>query len=110
MAQYKQLLLLRFPPAIDREDLAGVFEAYDALPTQVYGLVDVAAGPYTSPEGLNKGLTHPIVLTFENEELRDACLQHPQHEAARQKLTALLSRGLADLIVFDFKDCNRFLY
>lgn len=110
MAQYKQLLLIRFPPQVDRDDMATVFEAYDELPTHILGIADVAFGPYTSPEGLNKGFTHAIALTFEEEEFRDACLAHPKHESARQKLAALLPGGLADLVVFDFKDCNRFLY
>ncbi|HBH52153.1 MAG TPA: stress responsive protein [Planctomycetaceae bacterium] len=110
MPHYKQVMLLRFPPASDREDLATVFEAYDDLPSQVYGVVQVAAGPYTSPEGLNKGYTHAIVITFADENARDAFLDHPLHEKLRQTLTPLLAGGLADLLVFDFKDCNRFLY
>ncbi|MFN6107907.1 MAG: Dabb family protein [Planctomycetaceae bacterium] len=110
MAQYKQVMLLRFPPTSDREDLATVFESYDDLPSQVYGVVQVSAGPYTSPEGLNKGYTHAIVITFADESTRDAFLTHPLHEQLRQRLTPLLSGGLADLLVFDFKDCNRFLY
>lgn len=110
MAQFKQIVLLRFHPSTDRDDLADIFEAYDELPLRVPGVVDVSAGPYFSPEGLNKGFTHAVVLTFDDELARDAYLASAAGEAIREKVLAKLSGGLADLISFDFKVCNRFLY
>ena len=41
---------------------------------------------------------------------RDAYLEHPAHEQFKQLLVQHLAGGLADLIAFDFKVCDRFRY
>lgn len=110
MAQYKRIVLLRFPPTTERDEIADIFEMVDELPGKVPGVVDVCGGPYNSPEGLNKGLTHAILLTFDNEQARDAALEHPEFERVNKRILAQLAGGLADLITFDFKDCVRFRY
>ncbi|MCY2966981.1 MAG: Dabb family protein [Planctomycetota bacterium] len=110
MAQFKQITLVRLPPSTDRDAVADIFETYEDLPNQVAGVVDVSYGPYFSPEGLHKGFTHAVVLTFEDEPARDAYLENRASAAVREKVLAQLAGGLADLITFDFKVCNRFLY
>ncbi|RPI75274.1 MAG: Dabb family protein [Planctomycetaceae bacterium] len=110
MAQYQQIVLLRFAPSTDRETIAEIFEALDELPAQIPGVIEVRGGPYNSPAGLNKGFTHAFVVTLADEQARDACLEHPAYTRLQQLILAQLSGGLADLIAFDFKDCARFRY
>ena len=110
MAQYKHLFLLRFPATADRSEIAGIFEALNELAERIPGVVDVSGGPYNSSEGLNKGFTHACVVTLQDEQARDAFVAHPLRQQIQQWILDQLAGGLADLIAFDFKDCNRSLY
>jgi len=110
MSQFKHIVLVKLKPQTTREDIAEMFEALDDLQEKLPGIVEVASGPYESPEGLHKGFTHAVVVTFEDEASRDACLAHPDYEKFRQLVLKELAGGLADLIAFDFKVCDRFRY
>jgi hypothetical protein len=110
MPQFKHLVLLRLKPQTTHEEIAEVFEALDDLQEKVPGIVDIYSGPYESPEGLHKGFTHAFIVTFADEESRNAYLEHPAHERVKQLIIQHLAGGLADLIAFDFKVCDRFRY
>jgi hypothetical protein len=110
MPQFKHLVLMRFSPQTPREDIADIFEALDELQEKIAGIVEISSGPYESPEGLNKGFTHAFTVTFADGEFRDAYLEHPEHELVRQMIVKQLPGGLADIIAFDFKVCDRFRY
>jgi len=110
MPQFKHIVLVRFKPQTTREEIAEVFEALDDLPEKIPGIVDICSGPYESPEGLHKGFTHAFVVTFADVESRDRYLEHPDHEVVKQLLLKHLAGGLADVIAFDFKVCDRFRY
>jgi hypothetical protein len=110
MSQYKHLVLLRIQPQTTREEIAEIFETLDDLQDKISGIVDIAAGPYDSAEGMHKGFTHAFIITFVDVESRDRCLAHPAHEQFKQLMVKHLAGGLADVIAFDFKDCDRFRY
>jgi hypothetical protein len=110
MPQFKHIVLLRLKPQTTHEEIAEIFEALDDLQDKIPGIVDICSGPYESPEGFNKGFTHAFVVTFADGESRDAYLQHPAHEVVKQLIIDRLAGGLADLIAFDFKVCDRFRY
>jgi Stress responsive A/B Barrel Domain len=110
MALYKHIVLLRFSPQTPREEIAGIFESLDELQQMIPGIVDICSGPYDSPEGLHKGFTHAFIVTFADDEVRDTFLEHPGHEAVKQMIVKQLAGGLADVISFDFKVCDRFRY
>jgi hypothetical protein len=110
MPQFKHIVLLRFRPQTTREEIAEIFEKLDELQDKIPGIVDICSGPYESPEGLHKGFTHAFVVTFAEGEFRDGCLEHPAHEEFKQLVVKQLAGGLADVIAFDFKVCDRFRY
>ena len=110
MPQFKHVVLLRLKPQTTHEEIAEVFEALDDLQEQIPGIIDICSGPYESPEGLHKGFTHAFIVTFADEETRNACLEHSSHERVKQLIIQHLAGGLADLIAFDFKVCDRFRY
>src|SRR5579872_4730939 len=110
MPQFKHIVLLRLKPQTPREDVAEMFESLDELKDKIPGIIDICSGPYESPEGLHKGFTHALVITFADAECRDAYFDHPAAEAVRQLMIQQLAGGLADLIAFDFKVCDRFRY
>jgi hypothetical protein len=110
MSQFKHIALLRFKPQTPREAIAEIFESLDELQEQVPGIVEICSGPYESPEGLHKGFTHAFVVTFADGESRDAYLEHPAREKVEKLILDELAGGLADVIEFDFKVCDRFRY
>lgn len=110
MSQYKHVVLLKFSPQTSREEIAAIFEALDDLQQKVPGIVDICSGPYDSPEGLHKGFTHAFIVTFADAQSRDGYLEHPDHEVVKQMIVKQLAGGLADVIAFDFKLCDRFRY
>ena len=110
MPQFKHVVLLRFKPQTPRESIAEIFESLDELQQQIPGIVDICSGPYESPEGLHKGFTHAFIVTFVDGESRDAYLEHPAHENVKKLIVNELAGGLADVIAFDFKVCDRFRY
>ncbi len=110
MPQFKHIVLLRFKPQTTRDEIAEVFESLDELPEKLPGIVDVCSGPYESPEGLHKGFTHAFIVTFADSESRDSFLEHPAHEKMKELIVQNLAGGLADIVSFDFKVCDRFRY
>lgn len=110
MPQYKHIVLLRLSPQTSREEIAELFEGLDELQQKIPGILDITSGPYDSPEGLNKGFTHAFVVTFAEAEFRDAYLEHPDHEVVKQLILKHVAGGLADVVAFDYKVCDRFRY
>jgi hypothetical protein len=56
--------------------------------------------PHPTPrEGLNDGLSHMFIMTFESEAARDAYLPHPEHEAFK----ATWVPSLARVVVLDIQ-------
>src|SRR5579872_3206962 len=84
MPQFKHIVLVKLKPQTTREHIAEIFEALDDLQEKLPGIVETASGPYESPEGLHKGFTHALVVTFADESSRDACLAHPDYDKFRQ--------------------------
>lgn len=110
MPQYKHIVLLKFSPQTSREEIAEIFEALDDLQQKIPGIIDICSGPYDSSEGLHKGFTHAFITTFADGDARDVYLEHPDHEVVKQMIVRQLAGGLADVVAFDFKVCDRFRY
>ena len=56
-------------------------------------------GPYSSPEGLNQGLTHGFIMTFANAAARDKYLTHPDHK----KIVDEYLPHVENVVAFDFE-------
>ena len=83
--------------ADDSLDAVGI-----ALREKIPGMLSFAGGPYSSPEGLNRGFTHAFVMTFRDERSRDAYLPHPEHEKVKETVLGALDGGIDGVIAFDF--------
>jgi hypothetical protein len=102
MPQVKHVALIRFKPNTPASVIEKVFSDLASLRGKIPGLRDFSGGPYSSPEGLNKGFTHGFVMTFADEASRDAYLPHPDHEKVKAEIIPLLDGGLSGVIVFDW--------
>ncbi len=95
----RHLLLVRFKPEVTAEQLDALFAHFRRLPADIPGIVSVECGANESPEGLEKGFTHAILMTFVDSAARDAYLPHPGHE----NLKAVFVPLVADIIVIDYR-------
>lgn len=77
----RHVVLFKFKDSSSQADVAKVEKAFADLPSKIEEIRGYEWGTNNSPEGLNQGLTHCFLLTFESEEDRDAYLIHPDHKA-----------------------------
>lgn len=96
------IVLLKLKKRAKPAEIRAMFAALAGLKKKIPGIVSFEHGPYSSPEGLDRGYTHGFVMTFKNAKARDAYLPHPEHEKVKAKVLALLEGGLAGVVAFDF--------
>ncbi|MEX2514170.1 MAG: Dabb family protein [Cyclobacteriaceae bacterium] len=94
----RHVVLFSFKEESSAEDIKRVEDAFIALQDKIPQIKDFEWGTNNSPEGLNKGLTHCFLVTFESEEDREIYLPHPDHKA----FVEVLSPHMADVTVVDY--------
>ena len=97
------LVLLKIRRDVRGEALQRIFTAIGSMKAHVPGLLSYHHGPYSSPEGLQRGFTHAFVMTFDTAQSRDTYLVHPEHEKVKAQVLAALDGGLDGVIAFDFE-------
>lgn len=96
------VVLLKVRPDVGANDVSVVFTALGGLKNKIPGILTFAGGPYSSPEGLNRGYTHGFVMKFSSAEARDVYLDHPEHEKVKEQVLGILDGGLDGVVAFDF--------
>ncbi|MFC3417481.1 Dabb family protein [Algoriphagus hitonicola] len=94
----RHVVYFSFKEESSQEDVQGVIDAFRNLQDEIEGIKGFEWGVNSSPEGINKGLTHAFTLTFHSEEDRDAYLPHPAH----QRFGEILGPHLKDVTVIDY--------
>ena len=97
------MVLLKVRKGVAEPAVREVFGALAALRGKIPGLQSFAGGPYSSGEGLNKGYTHGFCMTFTDAKARDVYLVHPEHEAVKKRVLAILDGGLEAVVAFDYE-------
>lgn len=95
-------VLLRVKKTTPKNEVDRVFKELAGLKGKIPGLLTFSGGPYSSPEGMNKGFTHGFVMTFTDEAARDVYLPHPEHEKVKKIVLAVLEGGLDGVVAFDY--------
>jgi len=90
----------KFKETATADQIKAVEKAFAALKTKIPYIKTYRSGTNISPEKLNKGFTHCFLLSFSNEQDRDAYLIHPDHKAFGKSLGPIIS----DVFVFDFAE------
>jgi Stress responsive A/B Barrel Domain len=75
----RHILLARLRDGTTADLFQTVIAGLREMAGKIEGIVGFEYGTNTSPEGLNRGLTHVITLTFASAQARDAYLPHPDH-------------------------------
>ncbi len=94
----RHVVLYKFKPEATPAQVQEVIDAFAALPKQIDTIVGFEHGVNVSPEGKSEGLTHGFVVSFRNEQDRDAYLKHPAHDAYVQVVRDRREK----VIVFDY--------
>ncbi|MBL8803661.1 MAG: Dabb family protein [Planctomycetes bacterium] len=97
------VVLLKLRRDITTERVKEVFAQIGSMKAHIPGLKSYHHGPYSSPEGLNKGFTHGFTMTFDNAASRDTYLWHPEHEKVKAAVLGCLDGGLDGVVAFDFE-------
>jgi len=94
----QHVVSLKFKSSASSEDVKKVEEAFRALKDKIPQVGNLEWGTNVSKEKHDKRFTHCFILTFKNEQDRDAYIVHADHEAFKK----LLGPVLEDVFVFDF--------
>jgi len=92
LGRVRHVVLFKFKDDAKPEQIAAVEKAFGELPEKIKEIRDYEWGVNNSPEGLNQGLTHCFLVTFDNEQDRDAYLPHPDHKAFVKILRPILDK------------------
>lgn len=96
--QLRHVVLFKFKETSSEEDIQGVEDAFNALPSKIPLIKGYEWGMNNSPENLNKGFTHCFFLTFNSEADRDAYLPHPDHKVFED----IAGPHIEDVLVVDY--------
>ena len=96
----RHILLARYKDNTSDETLQSFFNAFREMTRKIEGVVGFEYGANNSSEGMNRGLTHVMMVNFDSVQARDAYLPHPEH----QKFVAWLTQAdiLEELLVVDY--------
>jgi hypothetical protein len=94
----RHIVLYKFRDDLTPEAVKEVVDAFAALPGKIDSIVGFERGTNVSPEGKSEGLTHAFVVSFRDEQGRDAYLKHPAH----LEYVKLASTRREKVVVFDY--------
>lgn len=94
----RHILLIKFKETADPSQIETAKQLFESIPGKISGVESVEWGVNDSPEGMNKGYTHAVLMTFADEASREAYLPHPEHEKLKQVFVPLLE----DIVVLDY--------
>lgn len=97
-AVLRHVVMFGWKEGTDTAAIAKIVAAFRELPANIPQIKAMEWGTNNSPEGLNNGLTHCFILSFDSEADRDAYLVHPAHKEFGGKLKP----APGTITVFDF--------
>lgn len=95
----RHAVFFSFKEESTEEDVAGVAEAFAALPSKIEEIIDFQWGPNNSPEGKDDGFTHCFFLTFADAAGREVYIPHDAHAG---EFADVLRPHMADVFVIDY--------
>ncbi len=96
--ELRHVVLFKFKDSSSAADIAGVEDAFRALPDKIKTIKKFEWGINNSPENLSQGFTHCFFVTFKREADRAAYLPNPDHQA----FVAILKPHLEKVLVLDY--------
>ena len=94
----RHVVIFKFREGTSDERIAEIMDAFAALKEKIPQIQSLEWGVNNSPEQLNKGFTHCVLITFLSEADRDSYLPHPDHKAFGE----FLGSDVVDALVVDY--------
>ena len=96
----RHVVIFKYRRTATQAQIGLVTDAFRGLAGRVPGILTFEHGVNSSTEGKDFGFTHVHVLTFTDEQARDAYLPHPDHRQFVAYLERL--RIVEDVLVVDY--------
>jgi hypothetical protein len=96
------MVLFKVKRGVSAARLRRVMRLIGALKQKVRGITSYRWGPYSSPEGLNRGYTVGFCTEFKDAKSRDVYLSHPEHVKVVAEVLKILEGGVKGALAFDF--------
>lgn len=97
----KHIVLNKALPSVREEDLALIFNDLASLKKRLSGMRSASFGRSESPEGLERGYTHGIVIEFDDMAALNDYAQDAEHQAIGTRLIAATAGGIDGVLVVD---------
>lgn len=97
------IVLLRLRPEVSEAAIGAVFAEVHALQGSLPGLRRVISGRSASPEQIERGYLHGMVVTFDDWAALERYQTDPRHRASGAKFVAACQGGLDGILVFDLE-------
>jgi len=98
----RHVVMFKFKDEASEAEVKTVTDAFADLKNHIPEIKDFEWGTNNSPEGLNEGLTHCFLVTFDSEEGRKVYLPHPKH----LEFVEVLKPHLDKVTVIDYWAAN----
>jgi hypothetical protein len=95
----KHIVLHRFRHGVPQENIGAMYQKISGLRERISGILSFEGGPNVCREGRSKGYTHGFVMTFVNEQARNAYGDHPVHLDLIAEISPLLDGSLEDAVL-----------
>jgi stress responsive alpha/beta barrel protein len=97
------MVLFKVKRGVRRPRVLKVMKLIGTLERKIPGILSYRFGPYSSPEGLNRGYTWGFCTTFKDAKSRDVYLPHPEHMKVVKEVLKILTGGVKGALAFDFE-------
>lgn len=98
----RHIVLFRFRPEVDEATIAAMFAEVAALNGEIDGLIAVTAGRSESPERIERGYHHVMVVDFADWAALARYQADPRHRATGAKFVAASIGGIDGILVVDY--------
>ncbi|HCO44265.1 MAG TPA: hypothetical protein DCZ11_11710 [Gammaproteobacteria bacterium] len=99
----RHMVLVKLKPDSDAAAQA-LFARFREMVGTFDGMMTFSGGPYSSPEGINRGFNYGFSMDFRDAAARDRYLPSPEHVAIAQDIGPLLDGSFDDCVVaFDYE-------
>ncbi|MEC9340054.1 MAG: Dabb family protein [Pseudomonadota bacterium] len=95
----RHMVFMKLKPSASQADVDKLFGMLAGVKDQLDGLMEVHGGPYSSPEGINRGFTHGFSMDFKDAASRDTYLPHPAHMKIAEAVGPLLDGSFEEAVV-----------
>jgi NAD(P)-dependent dehydrogenase (short-subunit alcohol dehydrogenase family) len=99
----RHIVLFRFRADVSETAIEAMFDEVKALHGRIEGLVAVSAGRSHSPEKIERGYMHALVVDFTDWAGLQRYQDDPDHKATGAKFVAACIGGIEGILVVDYE-------